>query len=694
MRPCRLFRSFTGRCPALRTVLGSALPSALVLLVLAWAATPLPAAAAPAALADCALQWQVTLQLDRQPRQLQVEMAFDAGGRQRSSLRLPGGWDGVEELPADAGAPTPTPRLQPVADAPLLRSVSHAPGERVRLQWRLTLPAGGSAASSLQLAASWFALAGRGVLPVPDEIDEQHPPSTCVGFTGLPESSRWASSHGSAQGASALFKVPAGPMPLRWRVQQALYAGGALQVQPQLAGGQPVTVVMPADGPWRFGIDALAQSSSQAVATQRRYWGDTAPGPALLVLLLPGDSGRSEAGAAAWHQALALQAGAELAVPGAAFDALITGALARAWVADRFGPLGHTGRSDEALRAWFSEGFADFLAHRSLLREGRWTAEDYASTLNRKIERYLGAPGLASDNNRVVSGLAQDELGAELLAARGEWLALQWHAALRAAGQPGLEAALSRLLVPAAQARREGPISAPLATHRLVAVLRRVLDDAPLRDITRRIDQGEPFAFEPTTLGPCFVGQRQPVPTWRLGFDPASLVRRVVSGVEPGGPAEAAGLRDGMALLGHALVPGDATQPVRLQLRDAQGQPQELSYLPAGDPVRELPRYRPVPEALQQSHCLGWLGLGPEAWRAAPAGRGGAPAEAEAPSPSARGAATPGSAGKAGVQSGGKAGSKAGTSQRGKAKGKSAVKTAGGGKVAASGTGGQRRRTR
>jgi len=666
--------------PAPHRRLGPAFLGALLLATGAAAAEP-----APAALADCALQWQVTPQLDSVPRQLLVEMAFDGGNRQRSTLRLPGGWAEVVDAQADSGPP---PRLQPVPDAPTLRSVAHAPGERVRLQWRLRLPAGSAAAGSTQLAARWFALAGLGVLPVPDELDERNPPSACVGFAGLPADSRWASSHGSAQGASALFRLPPSPLPLRWRVQQALFAGGALQVQQQLAGGQPVTVAMPADAPWRFNADALAQASALAVAAQRRYWADTAPGPALLVLLLPGgnggsSTGRGEPGAgAAWHQALALQAGADLAVPGAGFDALIAGALARAWVAERFGPLAHAGRGDEAMRAWFSEGWADFLAHRSLLREGRWTAEDYAATLNRKIERYLESPERAADNARLASGLVRDESGAAVLAARGEWLALQWHGALRAAGEPGLEAAMSRLLVPAAQARREGPISAPLATHRLVAAMRRVLDDAPMRDLTRQIDQGVPFAFDAGTLGPCFSGQRQAVPTWRLGFDAASLARRVVSGVEPGGPAEAAGLRDGMALAGHALVPGDAAQPVRLQVREADGRLRELSYLPAGEPVRDLPRYQPVPQAMQQPACLGWLGLGPEAARAARVARVADDGHAGAAASDAAGT-RPASKGKKATAKGGKkAGAKAGTKSSTKAGAKAGTKA----KASAGGT--------
>jgi hypothetical protein len=578
---------------------------------------------------DCALLWRVTVGLDSEPRQLRLEMIFDAGARQRSTLRLPGGWAGITEL-ADDGTAAPSPRLQAVPGAPLLRSLAHAAGERVRLQWRLQPAAAGAPGSGMRLAARWFAFSGQGVLPVPDEIDERAPPTACIALAGLPADSRWLGSHGAAEGSTALFRVADGAAPLATRVQQALYAGGALQVLSQ--SSPPLTVAMPPDAPWRFGIAALAQASAKAVAAQRRYWGDEAPGLPWLVLLMPDPSASAGgAGGTAWHQGLALQAPTDLAVPSAGFDSLITQALARAWVAERFGPLAHAGRGDEGLRTWFSEGWADFLAHRSLLREGQWTAEDYAMALNRKIERYVdaSAPGSA----------AATDAGA-LPAARGEWLALRWHAALRAAGRPGLEAQLQRLLVPAAQARREGPISAPLATHRLLAAVRPVLGDAALGDIKRYVDQGEAFAFGPATLGPCFIGQRQRLGHWQLGFDAASLARGVVSGVVSGGPAEAAGLRDGMVLRGHALSPGDASQPVRLQVLGEAGQITELRYLPADAQQRELTRYQPVPQALQQNACLGWLGLGPESAVASGSSAGRSSAVAKTKAKSKAGAAS------------------------------------------------------
>ena len=187
-----------------------------------------------------------------------------------------------------------------------------------------------------------------------------------------------------------------------------------------------------------------------------------------------------------------------------ALQTLLTQALAAAWTAERFGPLAHAGRGDAALRAWFSDGWAGYLAHRSLLREGLWTADDYAADLNRRISAYLADPARALPNAQLAAGSMLSPQLAALQALRGEWLALSWHQALRRAGHPGLDAVLRQQQVPLARARREGPISAPLATHRLVAALRAVLQDQPMRDLQQHVEQGQPLDFSADSLGPCF----------------------------------------------------------------------------------------------------------------------------------------------------------------------------------------------
>lgn len=452
-----------------------------------WAVS---AIASQALAATCQLQWQLTPRLDTQPRSLEVRMAFDGGNRGRTSLRLPGGWDGVAEAPGTVGT------LEPVAADGQLRQVRHQPGERVQLAWRLPLP-DSTSPTGADPARPWFAFSGETALPWPEELAAQAQVPVCVELKAADSvATRWVSSFGRGEGPSAQWSLPAGAA----QVQRALFAGGHLQWHEQRAGQQTLTVALPEASALPWDARGLAQHASQTLAALNRPWPhpDTAP---LLLLALPSTG---PALGVPLHQAMALQLPASLAVPGPGFDQLLAAPWHRALLQERLGPLAHLGRGDAPLRAWFTEGFADHLTHRWLLRHGQWSTNDYAAALNRKLARYQAQPEIEADNLRVMTGRAGPEALAELPAARGEWLALDWHQALRRAGQPGLDAVLHQLQLPASQARREGPLSAPLATHRLLAAMRRTLGDAALKDLTQHIDDGVRFSFAATSLGPCF----------------------------------------------------------------------------------------------------------------------------------------------------------------------------------------------
>ena len=475
-------------------------------LLLAAALSPPDAAAqgSPPAGPDtsaCAVLWQITAapgSADGAPLQLTLGLRFSAGGRSKTALHLPGGWAGHTELPAQPGDSL---RLQPRPGEPAWRTLAHAPGETVQLQWLLQPANDTTQGGHVQTTPTWFAFSGRGVLPMPDGAGDPGSGVACVAVQGLGPAARWASSHGSAEGAGALWLLGPSQVPLAQRLQQALYAGGALQWQ----AAPGVLAVLPAASTWPTSPTAVAAAGARVLAAQQRQWQQPAgPGsPPWLLLVLPAETPGAGL-ASAWHQALALQLPPTWTGDDTALQALLTQAMAAAWTAERFGPLAHAGRGDAMLRAWFGDGWAGFLAHRSLLREGLWTPDDYAAALNARIADYLAEPARALPNAQVAAGSVQAPQLAILQAMRGEWLALQWHQALRSAGHPGLDAVLRQQLVPAAQARREGPISAPLATHRVVAALRSVLHDQPLRDLQSHIDQGRPFDFGADSLGPCF----------------------------------------------------------------------------------------------------------------------------------------------------------------------------------------------
>lgn len=213
-----LRRRFTARRPGWRVALA---------LATAWAPGVTLAQDAPASPAACALHWQVQVQEDGPLRKLRLTLRFDANGRQRTHLRLPGGWPAYEEFSIAGASAATRPRLQGVADDPRLRRVQHGPQDRVQLQWQVQVPTDASPLPGVMGGAGWFAFTGAALLPLPDETDERTPPLACVSLTSAdPGSQRWLSSHGAVDGEPALWRLSAAGGALRSQVQQAVYAGG------------------------------------------------------------------------------------------------------------------------------------------------------------------------------------------------------------------------------------------------------------------------------------------------------------------------------------------------------------------------------------------------------------------------------------------------------------------------------------
>lgn len=469
----------------------------------------------------CDLQWQVTPRLDAQPRHVSVRLSFDAGARSRTELRLA---TAVSGTASDATAlPRPSidletedaqQTLETPPGSPGVRIVRHRPGSRVVLRYRVGSPlADADTASPTDptqplFGARWFQVDGQALMPAVPVLPETAALRLCLDFDGLSEDSWWVGSHGARQGAATRWRQ-AGPVAL---LRDAVYLGGALQVRERQAAGRSVWTAMPPQVPWPLAIDAVADRVARVAEVPRQFWRDTTHLDQLVVLQ-PSHRPTGAVGGMALHQALVLQVPDDFALPSDALDQLVMRAQLRAWFPDRFGPTAYAGRQDEALRRWFTEGFADHYAHRLLVHAGLWTLDDLARVTNARVGRQGDAAAARSDRVGADAWRPDDLALLQASALRGEWLALRWHAALRAQGHPGLDAVMAQLMLPAAQAQREGPLSKPLVTHRLLAALRPWLGEAPLRDLTIHIDQGHPVDFGESTLGPCFA------------FDPAGPVR-------------------------------------------------------------------------------------------------------------------------------------------------------------------------
>lgn len=637
-------------------------------------------------MAACDLHWQVTPRLDATPRHLAVTLTMQTGNRARTQVELPPPWAGVDDFAAhvvDLQAADSQAALEAVPGQPLARRITHRPGETVQVRYRVTSPIADADAATPRshrdsyrtlLGARWFQAFGHAWVPVLPDWPDTAQARLCVDFDGLPDGSWWIGSHGASQGASASIRFK-GSLGL---LRHAVYLGGELQSRERKVDGRSVWLAMPPTTPFAVRIDEVSDRVAAMIDAQRRFWRDAGP-TMQLVVLQPNHQATGNFGGTAVHQAFAMHAPNDLAVPSPAFDHLVAHEQLHQWIPDRFGPMVYTGQGDEARRYWFSEGFTDFYTHRLLVAAGLWTLDDYARALNAKIDRYRQSPALRASNQRVGLEFFRDPAMGELPYARGEWLALRWHAALRARSHPGMDALMRPLLLPAAQAQRSGPMSKPLVTHRLLAAMRPWLGEAPLHDLTTYIERGEPFGFDERTLGPCFALERSQQPVWQPGFDLAGLAPdKPLAGVDPTGPAHAAGARDGMRVKGFSIHRGDTSKDIVLQLADDTDQVRDVRYRPIGASMREVLSYRPVASAETQSACRAWMGLGPEAQATA-----GAPSRAHADialppaDKSGRaGKATRGAKGSKAAKGAGKAGAAKGKSKGGTSSHKAGAKTA------------------
>ncbi|NRF72028.1 hypothetical protein HLB44_34090 [Aquincola sp. S2] len=333
---------------------------------------------------------------------------------------------------------------------------------------------------ALMIGARQLAFAGRALLMLPPALAGRATLQMCLQVDGLSPDQRLFSSLHPAPGDDRLLRWQGPPALAR----EIVIAAGSWQLRERIAEGQALRIVLPTDGAGSANVaDAVADAAVRVVTAQRRFWGATeTPRSTWLVTLAANDNG-SPAGAIGLHDALLLRlpSGAQAIEP--VIETLLAQAALRNWFRERFGPVAFAPRGDEAASAWFSEGFSLFYALRLRAADGSGSLDGLAAALT----MLWNQPGTNP--------------------AALPWLAAHWHSALQARGHAGgLDAVLHRLQLPPAARRDDGgpfgPLSQPLAVHRLQAAVRPLLGESMRADLLHFIGPGA--APSRSTLGPCF----------------------------------------------------------------------------------------------------------------------------------------------------------------------------------------------
>ncbi len=589
-------------------------------LAAAAGAAPARPATAPPPDDDCVLHYEVTPRYDTTPRALEVTLRFPAQARTRSMLRWIAEWAGVTDFAAAVrglrgGADGVRVAL---ADLPNRWSVDHPAGGEVVVHYAIpaALPDPDAAQPQddfqmyrAQVGAQWFQAFGYALLPTVETWDDRARVAQCLTLH-QPEHTQALAFGSLGHGTGTVrWRVVDSPQALRhafygggpgWRVGLHPVAGGLVGVA--VRGTHPVT---DAD----FSDAALA-----LIGAHRRFWGDARADDQWLVLT-PNHT-RGNMGGTLVNRVAVMNVHPGFQPREGGMDFLVAHENLHQWIPRRFGRRsGPTAEDPGRTDYWFSEGFTDYYTHRLLLQSGQWSLDRYASELTRVLRRHWLSPAREAPSASLLPRFFSDRDAGQQFYSRGELLAMRWDRALREAGHPGLDAALRQALLPADRlAPEDAPLAAstPSGVDRVLAALAPVLGDLPRRDLEAHIGRGRPLPLDEGLAGPCFQLRWRDEARWVSGFDlQASLQARAATGVVPGGPAHAAGLRNGIPLLGWSVYSGDVTRPIELTLPalptpDAATPALRLNFRPVDGSVDRLPRLSVAPGAAERPDCVAW----------------------------------------------------------------------------------------
>jgi predicted metalloprotease with PDZ domain len=393
-----------------------------------------------------------------------------------------------------------------------------------------------------------------------------------VQWAGLPPDWRIVSSVGSKARFSGTVS---------WREFSSMFFAAGdfrLVALPSATGGMTIA----AQGRWPFGDPAFARLVDALSRAETRFW-ERPAFPRTFVLLLPIDDAGTVAGTAF---SAGLFAVSDSAADLKSLGRLLAHELFHLWNGQRMTAAAH-----EVQYKWFTEGFTDYYADRIFHGIGQYSDADYRDRVNAVLRRYYASPARNSTRDAVAKRYWSDDDVKQYPYAQGYALALYLQAKLPAwtASSYDLDSLMIRAYAAVA------PLGLDISDRRLIDAVPAAGQAAFADALAEYIDRGTMVPADPGALGACSTVRTQAVYTFDLGFDAdASRQNRVVTGVRPGGPAAAAGVTDGMRLVGWSWD-GDPSTKAIVQVDDGRGL-RQLTYFPHDNSVYLVPQYQPAPQ--------------------------------------------------------------------------------------------------
>jgi len=502
---------------------------------------------------------------------LDVEMDFQAGAGSTTRLDLPDRGEGVQWWPNIADLTVAGAKVQ--ASGQAWRLLSHRPDARISVRYRV-LPGSGDDPASQPFAPAIspqrFSVHGETAFVVPEGRDRS--PAQVI-FTGTP--------------AGWTVGTDLDGAPTVGDLRDGLMAGGAgYQLAVRQVDGAPLRLLYAPSFAAQAG--AMLDQIVRVDQVERAFWGD--PAHPFFVSLYASAGDHAVEGRGLYH-GFALFLGPDVSRD--AWLHMFAHEHMHAWISRRIGGFPET---NDNLEAWLNEGFTEAYSARLLLRSGLWSPEQFLADQNAALVEYGASPVKTAPNSRIQAERRTDFDIGELPYYRGRLLALVWNYRLRheTRGRVGLD---DVLLAQKQEADRNARAGVKLSADKLFPkMVKRVsgvdLDD----DIARYVDRGEAITLPSDLFGNCAQVVQASQPEFDRGFDIfATLKAGRLTGLEPDGPAERAGLREGDKLVIDETPSRDSQKALTYKVVAPDGTERPVRYLPTGKESVSFQRLAPNP---------------------------------------------------------------------------------------------------
>jgi len=341
----------------------------------------------------------------------------------------------------------------------------------------------------------------------------------------------------------------------------------------------------------------LLDTSARVLAAEWQFW--RAPAQPFFIGLVQMKHG-SDYGGRGLHGGFALYMGDK--VPRAEWLHLIAHENLHTWISRRIGGFP---AQDDDLEAWLNEGFTEAYTARILLEAGLWTPAQFVADWNHSLVRYGASPARDEPNTRILADRHRDPDIEWLPYDRGRILAVLWDRKLRSFshGRIGLDDVMRAQVRQAAENGANGGI---VSADALLPIMVKRLSGADLSDdMARYVDHGELPLLREDAFGPCVRVVQVTRPVFDHGFDFLATLKAHgrLTGLEPGGPAERAGLHEGDKLHFDEVYSNDSSLALSYVVDNADGTRRAVTYRPEGQGRVTIQQLEPVSASTSDGRC-------------------------------------------------------------------------------------------